>query len=244
VVEFDATGAVVWDWKASDHFDPVKDSTFPEFIGTGYGVYHCNALDVDPENGNVLVSARDMDSVFYVERSSGKVLWKMGGKKFTKDGATYVAVKDPFYRQHDARLLPGWSSGCQGGHGQVSVFDDETAMPGPARGVVYDVTVGPADAGLSGCDGGAASAAGATVAWQHAGATSSDIMGSFRSASGGARVIGWRESPTQLTFTVVDSSGHDLVDFSMAQGVTSYRAIPVPFGAVDLDVLRNAVVPP
>src|SRR4029077_6421080 len=109
-------------------------------------VYHCNSVDIDPANGNYLVSARHMDSVFYVEKTTGKVLWKMGGAKFSKDSATYVAVPDPFFRQHDGRLGPGWLPDCHGGTGQISVFDDETSvvrggsMPG-ARGVIYDVVV-------------------------------------------------------------------------------------------------------
>jgi hypothetical protein len=78
--------------------------------GAVYDVFHCNSIDVDPANGDPLVSAREMDSVFYVDRPSGKVLWKMGGATASKDGATYVAVSDPFFRQHDAhaaRLVGG-----------------------------------------------------------------------------------------------------------------------------------------
>ncbi len=84
LVEFQPDGGVVWTWKATDHFDAVADSVYPTL--TPYGPvnslvvdpFHCNSIDVDPNNGNLLFSAREMAALFYIERSSGRVLWKMG----------------------------------------------------------------------------------------------------------------------------------------------------------------------
>jgi hypothetical protein len=254
VVEFEPSGTVVTAWLASDHFDPSLDSTLPlTGFGAGstlpdggavYDVFHCNAIDVDPANGNLLVSAREMDSIFYVEWATGKVLWKMGGATASKDGATYVSVADPFFRQHDARLQPGWSSACNGGSGQISLFDDQSAKPGPARGVVYDVVVGGADGGGAGCDGGASSDGGApgqaTVAWQYKGTTSSSATGSFRVSADGSRVIGWGLGGAPgLAFTEVDVNGNDLLDFRFPDGNSTYRAIKVAPSAFDLGVLRS-----
>ncbi len=254
VVEFDPSGTVVSTWLASDHFDPAQDSTLPlTGFGPGatspdggvvYDVFHCNSIDVDPANGNLLVSAREMDSIFYVDRPTGKVLWKMGGAVASKDLATYVSVPDPFFRQHDARLLPGWSSSCAGGSGQISLFDDETEKPGPARGVVYDVVVGGGDGGAPGCDGGTPLDGGtpgqATLAWQYKGQLSTTATGSCRISPDGSRVIGWGLGGTpNLAFTEVDVNGNDLLDFSFPDGNSTYRAIKVPLIAFDLGVLRS-----
>jgi hypothetical protein len=254
IVEFEPSGTVVSTWLASDHFDPAQDSTLPltgfgpgvtgPDGGTVYDVFHCNSIDVDPTNGNLLVSAREMDSIFYVDRPSGKVLWKMGGRAASKDNATYVSVADPFFRQHDARLLPGWSSSCNGGSGQVSLFDDESQEPGPARGVVYDVVVGGEDGGAGGCDGGSVvdggTAGQATVAWQYKGQVSSAATGSCRISPDGSRVIGWGLGGVpDLAFTEVDVNGSDLLDFSFSDGNVTYRAIKVPLTAFDLGVLRS-----
>ena len=259
VVEFEPSGTVVSTWLASDHFDPAQDSTLPltgfgpgatsADGGTVYDVFHCNSIDVDPANGNLLVSAREMDSIFYVDRPTGRVLWKMGGATASKDGATYVAVSDPFFRQHDARLQPGWSSSCSGGSGQISLFDDETQAPGPARGVVYDVVVGSGDGGVTACDGGPAVDGGtpgqATVAWQYKGSVSTAATGSFRISPDGSRVIGWGLGGTPgLAFTEVDVNGSDLLDFSFPDGNTTYRAIKVPLTTYDLGVLRSTAGSP
>jgi hypothetical protein len=123
LVEFQPDGTVVWTWKATDHFDAVADSIAPILSPEGptgsaaVDPFHCNAIDVDPNNGNLLVSAREMNSIFYVERSSGNVLWKMGGAPANKDGASYVSVASPFALQHDARFQPDWSPPATGGAG-------------------------------------------------------------------------------------------------------------------------------
>jgi hypothetical protein len=62
----------------------VKDNTYVGFESGPRGVgepdpFHCNSIDVEPATGNLLVSGRHMDSIFYIERSTGKILWKMGG---------------------------------------------------------------------------------------------------------------------------------------------------------------------
>jgi Arylsulfotransferase (ASST) len=232
VQEVSPSGAVVWQWTATDHFDPVKDSTFPETdevpgVGLRQGAvftvdpFHCNSIDVDAD-GDLLISSRNMDSVFLVSRSTGEVVWKMGGSPYTKDGATYLTVTgDPhtsFYRQHDARFLPG---------GQISLFDDATDMPGPARGVVYayDVNAGTA-----------------TFVWQYEGAVTSSAMGSFRILPDGSRIVGWGEGgQPQLAFTETDAEGHDVLDFEFTDGDQSYRAVKVLTTQLDLALMRSSV---
>jgi hypothetical protein len=254
IVEFQPAGAVVSTWAASDHFDPTEDTRVTATAfgfgpdsgvldgGAVYDPFHCNSIDIDPANGNLLVSARYMDSVFYIDRPTGKVLWKLGGSRASKDGAVYVLVVDPFVEQHDARLLPGWSPACNGGTGQISLFDDESQGPGPARAVVYDVVVGAGDGGVvadGGCgDGGTAGAA--TVVWQRKGSVASTAAGSFRISADGSRVIGWGFGGVpDLVFSEVDGNGEELLRFAFTDGHESYRAIKVPLGAFDLSVLRN-----
>ncbi len=248
VVEFTSNDTVVWTWTGTDHLDAAKESVAPVVTSDGsillIDPFHCDSVDVDPANGNLLVSARQMNSVFYVDRATGKVLWKMGGTVFNRDGAAYVSVADPFIMQHDARLQPDWSAGCKGSSGHVSLFDDETGGTRPARGVVYDIVVGANDAGTpaeGGCgDAGPAyggSTGTATVSWQYQAMVGSPCMGSLRISPDGARVIGWGFIPG-AGFTEVDSSGNDVLDFAFSDGNTSYRVIKVPLSAFDLDVLR------
>ncbi len=217
-------GAEVWQWDAIDHFDPVQDSTYPEtrpVSGTAVvDPFRCVSVDVD-SNGDLLVAARNMDSIFLVSRATGAVLWKMGGSTYTKDGAPYIAVDesdDGFYRQHDARFLPD---------GEISMFDDETGKtPGQPRAVIYkyDVAAGTA-----------------TRAWQCQApvATKANSEGSFRILADGSRVIGWGlGGTTDLVFSEVDVNGNDLLDFAFLDQNASYRAVKIPTTAFDIGVLR------
>src|SRR5208282_2531357 len=137
------------------------------------------------------------------------------------DNATYVSVAAPFHRQHDARLLPGWSQKCHHGSGQISLFDDETAEPSLARAVVYDVLVGDGAGGSPvdrRCGDGGASERGtpgtATVSWQYKGSSFSYLGGSFRIYADDSRVICWGETPTNpLVFSEVDRQRNDRLDF-------------------------------
>jgi Arylsulfotransferase (ASST) len=248
ILELNSSGVPTWQWRAIDHLDPAKDCLVPTMLppdsllpdaGAAFDVFHCNSIDVDPANGNLLVSARQLDSIFYIERSTGKILWKMGGSSYTLDNAAYVPVADPFYGQHDARLSAGWASTCAGGNGPISLYDDHSFAPGRERGVIYDVHVELAEGGAPDCGAsGDAASSGAALMWQYPGPVSSLGLGSVRVQADGSRVIGWGYGggPANLSFTEVDSSGHDLLDVS---GILSYRAIKVPLTAFDLDVLRD-----
>jgi hypothetical protein len=137
----------------------------------------------------------------------------MGGATYTKDGAPYLTItNDPqtaFYRQHDARFLP---------NGDISIFDDQTDMAGPARGVVYSYDV---------------KAGTATFQQHYKGQSTAGAMGSFRILEDGSRVLGWGSS-----FTELDANGSLLLEVRFTDGTHSYRSIKVPTTAFDLDVLR------
>ncbi|HXQ23900.1 MAG TPA: arylsulfotransferase family protein, partial [Candidatus Acidoferrales bacterium] len=148
VQEVDPQGNLVWDWRASNHADPVKESVVPAGAGTAASpadVYHCNSIDVNA-NGDVLISFRHMNAVLLVSKTTGNVLWKLGGTPYNKDGAQILTIQgDPevaFYLQHDARFQP---------NGDISVFDDHSAaaaVPGVARGVEYALDLGAGTAAV------------------------------------------------------------------------------------------------
>ena len=75
-------GQVVWQWESND---------YPEFYttsieGNSYSnmskaqdYMHINAMVVDEADGNLLVSMRNCDQVIKVSRTTGDVMWRLGG---------------------------------------------------------------------------------------------------------------------------------------------------------------------
>jgi hypothetical protein len=108
-----ATGKVLFEWRSVGHVGldesywklrKIKGKWPP------YDYFHINSIDQEPD-GNLLVSARNTHALYEVDHRTGKVLWRLGGKKsdFTMGKGTV------FNWQHDAR---------RHGDGTISVFDD------------------------------------------------------------------------------------------------------------------------
>ena len=221
--ELDSTGALVWSWRASDHIDIVREATIAQTqVVDGKAVVdpiHVNSVD-EAGNGDLLVSARHLDAVFLVSKATGKIVWKLGGVGYSRDGARLLQLQGDtgFFRQHDARFVS---------KDTITLFDDESLIQAPARAVAYslDVTNGTA-----------------TRLWQDVGPANSIAMGSARVLADGHVVVGWGLHTNGFgAVTEFDGTGHDIFEIALPSGQPSYRAIKVPPGSLDLDVLRRAV---
>lgn len=223
IQEVDPTGQLVWSWLATDHVDPKQESLEPAtdtVNGTTVDdVFHCNSIDVDA-SGNLLLSMRHANAVFYIDRTTGAVEWKLGGASFNKDGATYIQiVNDPevtFSMQHDARFLS---------NGDLTLFDDHGASPGLARGVEYTLDH---------------TANTASLVFEFLGTAQSEAEGSFRRYADGHSVIGWGFVSSNATvLTEIDANGVDVFDVAFSpSGNQSYRAVKVPLSQLDVTMLR------
>jgi Arylsulfotransferase (ASST) len=74
-----ATAKLVFEWRANQHI-ALADSYSPMPSGAvPWDPYHVNSISVAPD-GNLVVSSRNTWTVFKINRSTGAVLWRMGGK--------------------------------------------------------------------------------------------------------------------------------------------------------------------
>jgi hypothetical protein len=224
IEELDSSGNRVWSWLASDHIDPSVESQFAPNVSVNgvdaVDVFHCNSIDVDA-SGNLLVSMRHTNAVFYIDRSTGKILWKLGGSASNKDGAALVRIEDDpqtsFSLQHDARFQA---------NGDVTLYDDHGLGTGAARAIEYSIDLGTNTA---------------TPVFESAGAGTAQYEGSFRRYSDGDSVIGWGYIPGDLrVLTEIDASGNNVFDISFSgPGNQSYRAVKVPLSQFDIGLLRQ-----
>jgi hypothetical protein len=226
IQEVDPQGGLVWKWKGSDHIDPVNENTYPAVGSVNgeqvYDLYHCNSVDASP-TGDLLVSARQLNAVFEIQRATGKIVWKLGGKPVSKDGAQILAIQnDPNptpVSQHDARFLP---------NGHVTIFDNRSFV-GVARGVEYALNLTNGTATL-------------VAQLPSPLAQSSLATGSFRRFSDGHSVAGWGITGARgdaALLTEFDAAGSGVLDMSFGSGVASYRVQKVPLAMFDLQLLRH-----
>ncbi len=114
-----ATGKVLFEWHSLQHV-PLTETYAPLLDPFDY--FHVNSIDVDLD-GNLVISAKNTAAVYKLDRRTGEIIWRLGGRKsdFT------VAPEAGFFYQHDARMHPG---------GTMTLFDDGTGDAShPARGL-------------------------------------------------------------------------------------------------------------
>lgn len=113
LLEVDRSGREVWRWESALHLA----DHFGDVAADERDITHLNSVQVLPANpwfeagderfrpGNVLISARNLNAIFLIDRETGKVVWR------------YDARLD---RQHEALMIgPGYP-----GHGNIQIFNN------------------------------------------------------------------------------------------------------------------------
>ncbi|MFL5780358.1 MAG: arylsulfotransferase family protein [Thermoleophilaceae bacterium] len=106
------SGRVLFEWHSLDHV-PITDSykEFEKKASSGFDYFHLNSVREDG-HGNLLISGRHTNAVYLIDRATGRVRWRLGGKRSTfrmGRGTRFVA-------QHDAGFGPG---------GSISLYDNQ-----------------------------------------------------------------------------------------------------------------------
>ncbi|OLE35882.1 MAG: hypothetical protein AUG48_09420 [Actinobacteria bacterium 13_1_20CM_3_68_9] len=211
-------GQLVWDWKTQDHIALAETGRWwPRAIELGYDLVHWNSIQ-PVGSGSVIASFRHLDAIYKIDKSTGAIVWKLGG---TSRPESLAVVGDPFAYtfggQHDARLLPD---------GTVTVFDNRTDLGSAPRAVRFQIneTTGTATLLQSISD--------PNVPF-------SQCCGSARRLANGDWLIDWG-SATNHPISGYKPNGQRTFTLTFPAR-SSYRAEPVPAGAVSAQSLRQAM---
>lgn len=107
-----ASGRLLHEWRSVQHVEP-DETAIRARPGPRFDYFHINSVDEDA-SGNLIVSARNTWAAYKLAWPSGRILWRLGGKR--SDFALGAGVR--FYWQHDVRAHAD---------GLVSVFDNAAA---------------------------------------------------------------------------------------------------------------------
>ena len=197
------TGEVLFEWRSLEHvgigesyYDPPDDPT------NRFDYFHINSVDVD-RDGNLLVSARRTSTVYKIDRESGEVLWRLGGKKNDFE----MGEGTDFAYQHDARRQSD---------GTITLFDNY----GPkdeedrSRAMVLEVDEETMEAGL------------VREYFAPAGMPIADTQGNVQVLPNGNVFVGWGSEPFLSEFS---EDGELLFHAAFAPWGESYRAFRLPW---------------
>jgi hypothetical protein len=207
-----ATGKLVFEWRAREHVEPA-DSYAPLPQGDSahlpYDYFHANAVGLAAD-GNIIASSRHLWTTFKINRRTGALIWRLGGKK----SDFQIDEKAKFAWQHDFR---------QRRDGSYSVFDNGAGV-GPAvhpysRGLVFKLDE-------------AARTSTFVAEYVHPQKLSVPTQGNFRELLDGGSFIGWGQMPY---FTEHNTDGTVRLAGNLPKDNQSYRAYKAEWTGQPLD---------
>jgi hypothetical protein len=190
---------VLFEWHSLDHVAPAESH---QAVGPRFDYFHLNAIDVDAD-GNLLVSARNTSAVYKIDRRTGRVIWRLGGKKsdFAMGRGTFFAW------QHDARSHEGGRL--------ITIFDNGAAprVEPQSRAIALSIDTRSMRATLE-------------QARTHSPVLQARKTGSAQLLPNGDTLVGWGSEPY---FTEYAASGDVVFDARLPHGGQSYRALRFPW---------------
>jgi hypothetical protein len=191
------TGKLVFEWRSDKHVPLAQSYLKLTSPAIAWDYFHLNAVSVDPTDGNLIISGRNTWAVYKVDRSSGKVIWQLGGKSndFKLGPGTHFAF------QHDVR---------RNSDGSLSLFDNEGGPPNEAsqsRGLILSVDEVHRTAAL-------------LHQYDHSPPVLTQALGSVQELADGHVFIGWGESSY---FTEYGANGEAVFDGHLAGDTECYR---------------------
>jgi hypothetical protein len=198
-----ASGKLLFEWHSLDHVAR-PESYFHPAPGTPLDrgdYFHANSVSLD-DDGNVLLSARNTSAIYKIDRRTGKVLWRLGGKR----SDFRMGPGTRFWWQHDARRQSD---------GTITLFDDGATPPREkhSRAIALRVDEDAKTVTLA-------------RAVAHPRGLLSTSQGNAQFLPDGHVVVGWGAEPYVSEF---DGDGGLVFDAELPKDVDTYRAYRFPW---------------
>lgn len=226
IQEIDANKNVVFQWRSWDHFD-IAGARHEDLSAHTVDYVHGNAIELD-NDGNILISSRHLDEITKINRSTGAIIWRMGG---ASNEFAFPNDSLGFSYQHAIHRLP---------NGNVLLYDngnfrntsdtdvDPWERSAYSRAVEYHLDE---DHRI------------ATLVWEYR--RSPDIygyaMGNAERLSNGNTLICW--GAINPNVTEVTPNGDIVFEMSLPRGFYTYRAFRDNFVITGLENTSGVEAP-
>ena len=206
IQEITPDGEVVFEWNTFDHFEITDATEGIDLTGFMVDYVHCNSIEVDYD-GNLLLSSRYLDEITKIDRNTGNIIWRMGGKMCKNNEFRFINDSTAdffgFSHQHAIRRLP---------NGNITLMDNGNLKnPQFSRAVEYQLDEENKTA---------------TLVWQfrHSPDIYDNSMGYVQRLDNGNTLIGWGENENAVAATEVTPEGETVYEVSLPPKQYSYRA--------------------
>lgn len=217
IQELDPHGRVRWRWNSRGHISLAETGRWWRNVLSNsrhrlqgretFDPVHINAIE--PRGSDeVVISTRHTDAVYGIQRSTGEIVWKIGGSK-TADSLQILG--DPAQKllggQHDVRIADD---------GSLSVYDNGKDRPRRPRVVFYRLDPKQERARYLG-------------QLNDSEVKTSHCCGSARELADGGWLVSWGDNPLVTAF-----NADRQIAFRLELAASTFRAAPVPPNAVTL----------
>ena len=209
VQEFDLDKNVIFQWSSFDYI-PITD-TYEDTLAASFDYSHANGIELDSD-GNFMLSNRHLSEITKIDRNTGEIIWRMGGKRnqFTFVNEHPENAPTYFSYMHNIRRLS---------NGNIMMFDNgNQRKPQYSRIAEYKVDEVTKTA---------------TLVWEyrHSPDIYASAQGSAQRLSNGNTLIGWGDASLlgQPAVTEVLPDHSTAFELHFPAGYRSMRAYRLPW---------------
>jgi len=191
------TGRVLFEWHSwpavglDESYSPAPKPPAEGKKAPPYDYFHINSVELE-RNGNYLISARNTHALYEIDGKTGRILWRLGGKKSGFD----MGPGTNFEWQHDAR---------RHANGTITIFDNGAAPPIEKFSRILVLRVNQQ-----------AKRATLVRSYSHPKRLLAPFEGNAQFLPGGHVFVGWGAIPFATEF---DAAGRVLFDLSFGKGI-------------------------
>ena len=194
------SGEVIFEWHSLEHVGLEESYTKP------FDYFHINSIDVYDED-HLLISSRNTCTLYKVERKTGEVVWRLGGKKSDFE----MGPGSRFSFQHDARRQSD---------GTITIFDNGNVnKEKQSRAIVVEIDEDAMKATLA-------------REYTHPDRLLCETQGSVQTLPNGNVFVGWGSEPV---FSEFSHDGELLFSSAFPTESESYRSFRFPWSGQPTD---------
>jgi len=201
------SGEVLFEWHSLEHVG-LDESYYqpPPDLEDAFDYFHINSIDVYDED-HLLISSRNTCTVYKIDRKTGEVVWRLGGKKssFEMGEGTHFAFQHDVRRQSD---------------GTITLFDNGNVnKEKQSRAIVVDIDEDAMKATLA-------------REYTHPDKLLSETQGSVQTLPNGNVFVGWGSAPV---FSEFSHDGELSFSAAFPTESESYRSFRFPWSGQPTD---------